>query len=358
MKRNFLMKAFVCLFTVVALCSCSKDDDEENGNTQIPYNTFIAVENGASYNGKIDVVKVDINNDHIFYSTQYENGGFKLELPEKVSDPDYFYNPTNILLDDCSGDVVISNPNVNIFYAYLKAYRLNDKVYGGEEYVGSFHHGTEKEEKKWYGYSDGDLVYSDSECNIIGTCSTITNYPYIGYTYTYNYNVHLKEGWNMEYWKETRKENESIIEITTQVPAGAKWYLDKLNNDLDDDYIPPPIVGTYEGTMTIEGEGEIPNVSINIALDGRIILLTIPTDVIPPINSSTIMPATITASCPVTIDGDKYSFTGYTSIPLETREIQIRIENSSITKAGKAEIEFDLTLGTSTLNYIFKGEKR
>jgi hypothetical protein len=27
MKRNFLMKAFVCLFTVVALCSCNKDDD-------------------------------------------------------------------------------------------------------------------------------------------------------------------------------------------------------------------------------------------------------------------------------------------------------------------------------------------
>jgi hypothetical protein len=29
MKRNFLMMAFVSLFTVVALCSCNKDDDEK-----------------------------------------------------------------------------------------------------------------------------------------------------------------------------------------------------------------------------------------------------------------------------------------------------------------------------------------
>jgi hypothetical protein len=34
MKRNFLMMAVVSLFTVVALCSCSKDDDEKKNESK------------------------------------------------------------------------------------------------------------------------------------------------------------------------------------------------------------------------------------------------------------------------------------------------------------------------------------
>jgi hypothetical protein len=203
MERNFLIRAFVCLFTVVALCSCSKDDDEENN--QIPDNTFITVENGASYNGKIDVVKAETdtrNQDVImFYSTLYENGGFKLELPESVSAQS---------LEDDYGDepgVAISNPNVKTVSVYLDAYKSGSEI-------GYFYHGT----GDWEGY----FTYSDSDCDIRGS---YTWEIYSG-THTRTYNLHLKEGWNMVYYKSTDDEENRLYEReeTTQVPAGAKWY--------------------------------------------------------------------------------------------------------------------------------------
>jgi hypothetical protein len=121
--------------------------------------------------------------------------------------------------------------------------------------------------------------------------------------------------------------------------------------------------GIYKGTITITDIGESPNVPIYIVFDNadKTISLTIP--------EGTIIPIEIKATCPATIDGDKYLFTGTASIPfLENEEITIIIENSSITRAGKAEIKMKIVFPEGvlpeeiepgvTLNYIFNGEKR
>jgi hypothetical protein len=308
MKRNFLMKAVVCLFTVVALCSCSKDDDEkkdepkstaceivsfgvgnvawnidganithtyppetpktsltptitlspgatvnppateaknffteqgitytvtaedgqatkiytvkatvqddEEENNAIQNNTIIAViEDGASFNEKIDSVKMEIyfesndsKNEITLAKAAYANGKFSINLPENV-DAQYL----EIIEFEEEGipqGLTVSNPNAKIGSISLNAYKSNSDI-------GYFYHGTED----W----QGELVYSDSDVSVTG--SHTETYDEGTYTYKDTYNVYLKEGWNMMYSKFTSKENNSYeYEYTTQVPAGAKWY--------------------------------------------------------------------------------------------------------------------------------------
>jgi hypothetical protein len=210
-KRKFLMKVFICLFTVVALCSCSKDDDE-NDNAQIPYNTFIDVENGASYNEKIDVAKAEIylgssNNYVTLASATYENGGFTLDLPESVSAQ---YLEGIGFAGSVPQGLTVSNLNVKTGWVDLDAYKSDTKT-------GYFYHGT--------GDWEGGFVYFDSDCNMTGSYTNTYTYSEITYTDKETYNVHGKRGWNMVYLKSTNKGNYTYeYEYTTAAPAGAKWY--------------------------------------------------------------------------------------------------------------------------------------
>ncbi|MDR1584027.1 MAG: hypothetical protein LBS55_12375 [Prevotellaceae bacterium] len=220
MKRNFLMMAFVSLFTVVAISSCNKDDDDdgkEGGNID---NTITAtVEHGNSYNGKIDSVKAKIyppkKNSYLVTlvaaSTNYSNGGFTLKLPETVSDT-YLsaFDDDNFYVDN---GITISNRNVKISQTYIEAYKANDVV-------GEFYYGT----ADWYWY--GRPTYSNGDVSITGSMTEEHNSDGDGdgvdetHTYTTKFNIHLKKGWNMVYGKEGEYEEE----YTTTAPSGAKWY--------------------------------------------------------------------------------------------------------------------------------------
>ncbi|MDR1130042.1 MAG: hypothetical protein LBK96_03565 [Prevotellaceae bacterium] len=201
MKRNFLMMAFVSLFTVVALCSCGKDEEENddkdgNGeNAWIQGNTITAVvENGASYYGKIDAVRAEVNGYAPLVSVNYIDGGFTLTLPANIN-TQYLYNPADE--DDYYIDegVTISNPNVKVAEMYLGTYKSNS-------YTGYIYYGTED----W----EGRFIYADGDVSITGLGSE-----------WFKWNAHLKKGWNMVYGKEMDNE----FEFTTQVPAGTKkWY--------------------------------------------------------------------------------------------------------------------------------------
>jgi hypothetical protein len=201
------------------LCSCSKDEDDENGNAQVPDNKFTAVENGASYNGKIDVVKAEIysessSNYITLASTTYENGGFTLDLPESVSAQ---YLEGLDVEEDVPEGLTVSNLNVKTGWVDLDAYKSNSET-------GYFYHGT--------GDWEGGLVYFDSDCNMTGSYTDTDTYSEITYTDKYFYNVHGKKGWNIMYYKETKKGDYSYEEeITTQVPAGAKWYFYDYSSD-------------------------------------------------------------------------------------------------------------------------------
>jgi hypothetical protein len=209
MKRNFLMKAFVCLFTVASFCSCSKDDDEKNENeTSVIPNTFtVVVENGVNLNETIDSVKMEINPEKMYVitlvSTSYENGGFTLNLPESVSarylDEDFEYEKTH--------GVTVSNPNAKTGWVGLYAYKSNSDI-GGFFY--------ETEDGEW----EGEIVYSDSDVSVTGSYTESET----TYTYKDTYNVYLKKGWNMIYSRGTDKGNNlHEYEETTRTPEGAKW---------------------------------------------------------------------------------------------------------------------------------------
>jgi hypothetical protein len=209
MKRNYLITALVGLFTVVAICSCNKDEDENNaGNSVISNNTITAVvENGVNYNGKIDIVKAEILSGTgasgiTLASASYGNGGFTLNLPANV-DAQYLSDADELL----PPGLTISNPNVKACVVGLNAYKS-----GSQTRTGFFY--TEIE-----GWEGEELIYADGNVNVTGSHSAADGE-------ISDFNLHLRKGWNMMYFKGDN--------ISTQVPAGAKWYLLDFSQSFDE----------------------------------------------------------------------------------------------------------------------------
>jgi hypothetical protein len=210
MKKKFSIMAFVSLFTVVALCSCSKDDngDDNGGSGGIHNNTIIAsVEDGNSYDGEIDVVKALVitgEDSHGWTgyeaaSSTYSNGGFKLNLTATVSD-EYLGGEFKNIPDG----ITVNNPNVKTEWGLVIAYK-------SDRQIGEFYYGKDCE--SYLMYANGDLSITGSYTDYDGDLE--------------KYNVHLKKGWNMVYEMDTEtKDGKEEYEVTTQAPVGSKWYYD------------------------------------------------------------------------------------------------------------------------------------
>jgi hypothetical protein len=300
MKKNFLMMALVCLFTVVAVSSCEKDDKEKDAIavTEVTLNETtltlavdssatltatvkpdeaddktvtwttsdstkvtvangivtavakgtatitataaggksatctvtvtssssniegiltVTVEDGSSFNGKIDSVKVGIYGEeedsyYVMTSAPYSNGGFTLNLPETVSDT-YLSE-----LGDLGDSITVSNLEVKGAIVNIRAYKADDDI-------GRFYHGTGTADEDW----ESDLMYSNSDVSITGSDTSTSNWEDSDGvhtdTYIKKYNVHLKKGWNIVYSRETEKGNNTHEEEkTTIAPSDAKWY--------------------------------------------------------------------------------------------------------------------------------------
>jgi hypothetical protein len=209
MKKKYLKMAFFCLFTVVALSSCNKDEDEGSINT-----ITAVVENGSSYNALIDVVKLEVESSSSSYElktltdAEYKDGGFTIILPESVSSQ-YLELPFGDDDDIIPKGITVSNKNAKGASAYLIAYKSNKLV--GEFYL---------ESGDW----SGGLIYIDSDVSITGTATETETWEGETYTEKFNYSVNLKRGWNMVYTKITENSNNFVLEATTTAPSGAKWY--------------------------------------------------------------------------------------------------------------------------------------
>jgi hypothetical protein len=211
MKKKFSMMAFVSLFTVVALCSCNKDEDgkdDENGATsKIVNNTLtVTVENGNSFNETIHDVKMYVNYTSedgkiVITSVPYNNGGFTLKLPETIDD--MYFTTFNIT----SAGVTISDPNVKILDGddgTIRACNASGNV------IGYFKH-----ENASGGRSV--LTYVNADVSIKGTTDEF------GYEQV-KYDVELKKGWNIIYSQVSSVNDRRVEEISNKVPAGLKWY--------------------------------------------------------------------------------------------------------------------------------------
>jgi hypothetical protein len=122
------------------------------------------------------------------------------------------------------------------------------------------------------------------------------------------------------------------------------------------------IVATYEGRITIP-EVRIDTIGVPIAIaipagnSGDTIALTIPAGIF--------LSVPITVSCTVTSDSEEYSFSSERKAVTiqEMGDINITVENSSVTKAGKADFKIKVELPEGVppgvpLNVTFAGQKK
>jgi hypothetical protein len=204
MRKNYLTVACISLLAASTFCACDKDKGNDDDNSGLALGR-IEVENGNSYNGEIDTVKVvieiEIEDGVVVYSAPYTNGGFTLNLPESV-DNKYLEK----IGEEMSGGFNVSNANVKGCAAILAAYKSGSVV-------GSFYHGTK--------IFPGALMYVDDALTVTGSQDE-------GEGMAITYNLSLKKGWNMVYPRLT----ETLIEISAIASKDAKWYF-KESSDVD-----------------------------------------------------------------------------------------------------------------------------
>jgi hypothetical protein len=202
------------------------DDPDDNKNENA--HPTIVIENGGIYTGKIDNIKEEIYLTYPVYSDQpgyetiidhteqryvttlatvpYINSGFTLTLP---AIGEQYLQPIPDLMGGIWNDLIISNPNVKgCFILLLSAY---------ESETITFYHITEN----W----TGCLLYANGSMSITGTHYEFSDDGKL--MEEHNWNVHLKKGFNIVYsnGKYNGEDNfRAEFKITTQTPAGAKWY--------------------------------------------------------------------------------------------------------------------------------------
>jgi hypothetical protein len=167
----------------------------------------VTVENGNSYNDKIDTVKACNEGDPIesvYVSSAYRNGGFTIKLPETVDDA-YLS-----VFDYGESDITVSNPGIKWTDGFLYAYKSGE-VTGCFEYenISGEYYG-------WLRYVNGDVSITGTETDEYGTVK---------------YNLNLKKGWNIVYWREVSTNGKYLEEATTQATSGMKWYFYSYNDE-------------------------------------------------------------------------------------------------------------------------------
>lgn len=226
MKKVFL-SVFACVCAVCCFTGCA-DDDDDGASANTVSAIEASVENGSSYNSRVDVVKalMDVDEEYDsetgeYYFTGYEaatanysNGSFKLNLPQSVNSQ-YLFSIT----EDLSGDISVSDKNAKI---------------GSVEFILGYKNGVETGMFE-YGYDTDDAsawtthIYADSDVTVTGSESEKEGNT----TYNYVYNMSLKKGWNVVYVADAKKGNTWTITFSGKKPSGMKWIFYDYEEDPD-----------------------------------------------------------------------------------------------------------------------------
>ena len=210
MNRKILNLTTAALVLLAAFVSCKKDDGGSDNPSDGASVINATVVNGDNYNDEIAIVKViiyyhddDKNFDfmYVIASGKYENGGFKLNLPETV--------PEKCLLSFNKEYIggTMSDPETKITTAYMKAYDSQ------ERYIGDFYC------ENYNIYSRINYIYVDRNVTVKGR-----DYIYkSSLKYTIEYDCSFIKGWNIIY---TVWSNADKWLYTTKKPSVAnyKWY--------------------------------------------------------------------------------------------------------------------------------------
>jgi hypothetical protein len=190
------------------------------------------VVNGNSYNGKIATVKAVTDYfllEYIVATCKYENGGFKLILPETVKDN--LGSITTWCGQNFEG--TISDKDTKRAMASIGAFDSSDK------WIGTF------------GYEDGsnwvDFIYVDRDVTVKGKSSA----TYGENIFNEEYDCTFKKGWNMMYVAAESFGSEYFYVNTTKKPSGVnfQWNYDdtvfKTNHPQQGDRMPHQQIVKY-----------------------------------------------------------------------------------------------------------------
>ncbi|GHT22929.1 hypothetical protein FACS189430_05440 [Bacteroidia bacterium] len=206
MFRKFGIAA---LTAAVFVCTpaCNKDDDDNGGSPVSSINA--TVENGASYNSKVDSVKAFAYVGDTWARTEiakgsYADGKFKIDLPETV--PAAYLETFDE--EGFPEGITVSNKqakrlNISSFIAYK----------GGNK-VGEFDYGNADETAEvFYMFVDADVTIKGSYTDDDGD--------------TEKYDVTLKKGWNEIYVTSTKSKDGKTFSFSNSKPSGLKWIFEE-----------------------------------------------------------------------------------------------------------------------------------
>ncbi|GHT25423.1 hypothetical protein FACS189430_12000 [Bacteroidia bacterium] len=222
MKR---VSNFLVAMAAVMILGCDKNNDGNEPGTESAITEIKAtVENGASYNDKIDEVRAIIETGYDEVSGAYTNGGFTIKLPETVP-AEHLFSPTEYWKNHSEmqniGATVTPATTKLTEIDYFQAYKASVKV-GKFEY------------KKGTGdyYNKGSVteavyVYTDRDAVINGKNITKS-------TVIWN-NVFLKKGWNIVYQITSYATNSYGDYTYTNIEQGGlKWYFEEYEDSGND----------------------------------------------------------------------------------------------------------------------------
>ncbi|MDR0560590.1 MAG: 2-hydroxyacyl-CoA dehydratase family protein [Prevotellaceae bacterium] len=228
-KKNFLFTKRAITFMaagMILFASCGKDDNKEkgdDGSNVLPDNTIVAqVEDGNSYNEKIDTIVARIFNEDTpcdLAKAAYKNGGFTLKLPATVDDK-YLVADFKRFTDG----VKVSDPNAKLCqFEVLRVFK------SGEELQGRFFHIYSSEKTK----TMVEYIYTDRDLSVTGGYTEereiyIGNGNFEKVIYDNTFNVNLKKGWNITYLTQTETATGVTQTITSKAPENVKvkWVYD------------------------------------------------------------------------------------------------------------------------------------
>jgi hypothetical protein len=225
MKKN--LKFLMSLAIIgMAFVSCEPTDEDLINEGKIN----VTVENGTSYNSKIDSVYAELGYEteddfgyEVVAKAPYLNGGFSIALPKSL-EAKYLSNIT----EGMPNDLTISDKTAKV--SALESF----SAYKNGEYVGDFvktnidEQAMEDMEMEDYfslmesGIYTIQYVYVDKPTTISGSFVESDDEVEI----SSNYNLSLKKGWNTMVSKMSMSITEATgsLEISNSEPEGLKWF--------------------------------------------------------------------------------------------------------------------------------------
>ncbi|MDR2888014.1 MAG: hypothetical protein LBV26_08480 [Bacteroidales bacterium] len=210
MNRKISLLSMAAVLTAcMVFTGCKKDDDDKGA--AISGNLDITLEGVTD---QIDEVRMlawtgDEKSEQIA-TAKVTNGNLSITLPDVA--------PAGTLgtLGNMTAGITVSDPALKSCNTEFIAYKNGNQV----GYI-------------YYGKTDGEnetevsIIYADRDCSISGTY-TDTEDKYID---QYN-NFNLKKGWNYIVYIEKGKDSSGndVVESTTSLPSGLKWYFEGYGN--------------------------------------------------------------------------------------------------------------------------------